>query len=101
MPLGIVATVQKYCTNKCHNIFTKHLFLIVVDHIDISIIMKNYKICCVSITIYIKKKYKQKNKKNATTVATVPLGTVATVQNLNKRLKKRLTKLVLDRKSVV
>ena len=30
--LGIVAIVQKYCTNKCHNIFTKHLFLVVVDH---------------------------------------------------------------------
>ena len=27
--------------------------------------------------------------KNATTVATVPLGTVATVQNLNKRVKKK------------
>ena len=33
-----------------------------------------------------------KKKKNATTIATVPLGTVATVQNLNKRVKKNKIK---------
>ena len=50
---------------------------------------KYYEICCVNITIYIKgkKKYKQKTgkrkeKKNVAIVATVPLGTVVTVQNL-------------------
>ena len=34
-------------------------------------------------------KKKRKTKINETTVATVPLGIVATVQNLNKRLKKK------------
>ena len=32
VPLGTVATAQKYYTNKCHNIFTKHLFSVVVGH---------------------------------------------------------------------
>ena len=32
VPLGIVATIQKYCTNKCSNIFTRHLFSVVVSH---------------------------------------------------------------------
>ena len=32
MPLGTVTIVKKYCTNKCHNIFTKHLFSIVVGY---------------------------------------------------------------------
>ena len=48
------------------------------------------------IYIYV---HKRKTKKNATIVATVPFGTVATVQNLNKRVikkKKRLTKLLLQ-----
>ena len=32
VPPGIVAIVQKYCTNKCHNIFTKHIFSVVVGY---------------------------------------------------------------------
>ena len=35
------------------------------------------------------KKYIWKTEKNATTVAIVPLGTVATAQNLNRRVKKK------------
>ena len=41
------------------------------------------------IYIYV---HKRKTKKNATIVATVPFGTVATVQNLNKRVKKKKKK---------
>ena len=46
---------------------------------------------CQYNNIYLKK-YKRKNKKNSTTVVTVPLGTVAIVQNLNKRVGKKKEK---------
>ena len=42
---------------------------------------------CQYNNIYLKK-YKRKNKKNSTTVVTVPLGTVAIVQNFKKKKKK-------------
>ena len=50
------------------------------------LLWKYYEICCVSITIYIKGEKSTngrlgKKKKFVTTVATMPLGTVATVQN--------------------
>ena len=47
---------------------------------------KYYEICCVSITIYIKKSTngRPEKKKNVTTVATVPHGTVANIRNLKK-----------------
>ena len=53
---------------------------------------KYCEIYCVNITIYIKEKKKckrkaeeKKKKKTVATIATVPLGTVATVQNLKKK----------------
>ena len=62
--------------NKCHNIFTKHLFSIVVGHSFIFYyfiltykkltpqkLWKYYEICCISIIIGIKEKEKDKKKK--------------------------------------
>ena len=49
---------------------------------------KYYEIYCVNITIYIKEKKIQtedfEKKKPITTVVTVPLGTIAIVQNFKK-----------------
>ena len=79
--------------NKCHNIFTKHLFLVVVGHSFIfyyfiltykKLTPQNCEICSVNITIYIKEKKVQmedQKKKKVTNVAIVLPGTVTTVQN--------------------
>ena len=39
--------------------------------------------------------YKQKTKKKLSTIATVPFGTVATIQNFKLKKKKWLTKMEL------
>ena len=60
---------------------------------------KYCEICYVSIIIYIKEKKStngRPGKKTVTTVATVPPGTVATVQNFFlKKKTKRFTKIAL------
>ena len=77
---------------KVHTEQTKKYILVTVSYFIILFWLirnwhlNNCEICCVSITIYIKeKKYKwnteKKKKKTITTVATVPHGIVAIVQN--------------------
>ena len=88
--------VFTHLPNKCHNIFTKHLFSVVVGYsfifyyfiltykkLTLQWLQKYCKICCV-VKQYIKgkKKYKWKKKK------TVNSGTVATVGKKKKKKKK-------------
>ena len=90
--------------NKCHNIFTKHLFSVVVDHSFLFYyFILTYKklipqilwnLLCQYNNIYKRKKKVQtedwKKKKNVATVATVPLGTVAIFKTKKKKKKDKV-----------
>ena len=83
--------------NKCHNIFTKHLFSVVIGHsfIFYYFILTYKKLTSQQLWNFlsqynnISKKKKNTNgrpKKNTVTiVATMPPGTIATVQNKKKK----------------
>ena len=69
-----------------HSFIFYYFILTIETLIIVKFVVSAYQYIYINIYIYI---YKRKTKKNATIVAIVPLGTVATVHNLNKSYKKK------------